>query len=283
MPVNQLVLRFKGGAQAKLELAMPAGDEDEAKSENVPYLAGKIIPLDSRLVFGVAGADLTGLWENFADRMEKPAALKKRMKFSMQDDLLAKLEKRVIFVVGGADTSAKRPVPHLVAIMKTGKAPAVEAAMQKLFAFTFGVKPKKKVLKDMGDRVMYHFPGRHTFTPAFALVDNWLVVGTTEEMVRKVIATSVGHQPSIHDLPGFGDKVAAAKKPYYVLSYVDCNLLFEDLKNYSDTIIKIGDRFGSDDIEDTLTPFWQALKKVGKLGGTLTLDKAGLSGTVVAL
>ncbi len=59
--------------------------------------------------------------------------------------------------------------------------------------------------------------------------------------------------------------------------------LFDDLKNYSDTIIKVGDRFEADDIEDTLTPFWQALKKVGKLGGTLTLDAAGVSGTVVAL
>jgi ADP-ribose pyrophosphatase YjhB (NUDIX family) len=155
--------------------------------------------------------------------------------------------------------------------------------MEKLFAYLFGSKPRKKQLKELSGKTMFVAPGSNPFSPSFALVDGWLAIGTTPEMVRRIVATSVGQKPSILDLSGFSEKVSADSRPFFMLSYVDCSLLFEDLKSYAQAIIQKGDRFEPDAVETTMVPFLDALKKIGKLGGALTQKNGNATGTVVPL
>ena len=85
-------------------------------------------------------------------------------------------------------------------------------------------------------------PGDQAFNPGFSVVGDWLVLCTSEKMLRKIVATWLGHEPAIGDLPGFSDKVAG-ERPYFLLTYLDCGLLFEDLKTYMESVTQLGDRF----------------------------------------
>jgi len=108
------------------------------------------------------------------------------------------------------------------------------------------------------------------------------VLSSSETLLRKIVATSVGHEPAIGDLPGFTGKVAG-ERPYFFMTYLDCGLLFEDLKTYFRSVTKLGDRFDQATLEETVTPLLDALKKTGKIGGTVTQRGAGISGSVVPL
>ena len=116
----------------------------------------------------------------------------------------------------------------------------------------------------------------------FSVVEDWLVVCTSEKMLRKIVATSLGQEPAIDDLPGFADKVAGVR-PYFFLSYLDCGLFFDDLKTYFRSVTKLGGRFDQATIEETVAPLLDALKKTGRIGGAVTQRGAGITGSVVPL
>jgi hypothetical protein len=153
----------------------------------------------------------------------------------------------------------------------------------KLFTYLFDEEPKLRVLKNMSDKKVRVLKGNRVFSPAFAVVDGWLTLTTTERMLSRIVAVSVGQEPSIQDVPGFKDKVIKDKNPWYLLSYLDCALLFEDMKTYSLSLLERSDRYDNATLEETVGPFWEALKKAGKMGGALTLGAKGLTGSVVPL
>jgi hypothetical protein len=174
----------------------------------------------------------------------------------------------VLVLLGGVDAAGKRPVPHAGILVKIDKQkiPEVLEATGKLFAFLLGKEPKKRVLRQMSDHAIYVPEGDQAFSPSFSVVGDWLAVCTSEKMLRKILATSLGQEPAIGDLPGFTDKVAGTR-PYFFLSYLDCGLLFEDMKEYFRSVTKLGDRFDQATVEETVTPLLDALKKTGRIGG----------------
>ena len=278
--VNRLMLRFKTGEPPRLEITGVLDKQQAGRDLNVKFAGGKIVPLDSRMVLGLAQLDFPAAWK----RMQAKKPLPDNVKSSVAGKLLPALGSQALVLLGGVDAGGKRPVPHaalLVEIDKQKVSDVVEATGA-LFAYMFGEEAKKRVLRQMSNHEVWMLPGDQAFNPCFSVVGDWLVVSTSEKMLRKIVATSVGHEPAIGDLPGFADKVAG-EKPYFFMTYLDCGLLFEDLKTYFRSATKLGDRFDEATVEETVTPLLDALKKTGKIGGAVTQRGAGITGSVVPL
>jgi hypothetical protein len=236
-------------------------------------------------VLGLAHLDLEKIWKRAAARVGDPEVLPKEIKLGVTNQLIAGLDNQLVLVLGGIDLQGKRPVPHagLLFRIKEGKAAQVATMALKLFTYLFNEKPKLKGLAHMSDKKIRVLSGNRAFAPAFAVVDGWLTVCTTEKMLTKLVATSKGQEPAIQDVPGFAAKVRAPTQKYFALSYMNFELLFEDTKAYAKSLVSLGDRFDASAIEDTVVPLFDALKKVGKLGGAVTQKGADISGNVVAL
>jgi hypothetical protein len=282
--VDRLMLRFKTGAPPKLEITGVLDKQQAGKDLNVSFKAGKIVPLDSRVILGLARVDLKAAWKLAVSRMQAKKPLPVEVRAGVSSKLLPATGSEVLVLLGGVDVAGKRPVPHAGIMVKIDKQKVsdVVAATGKLFAFLLGEKAEKRVLRQMSDHVIYVPAGDKAFSPSFSVVEDWLVVCTSEKMLRKIVATSLGQEPAIGDLPGFADKVAGAR-PYFFLSYLDCGLLFDDLKAYFRSVTKLGDRFDQATVEETITPLLDALKKTGRIGGALTQRGAGITGSVVPL
>jgi hypothetical protein len=278
--VNRLMLRFKTGEPPRLEITGVLDKKKAGKDLNVKFQGGKVVPLDSRMVLGLARVDLKAAWKRMQARKPLPDKVKK----SVAGKLLPALGPEILVLLGGVDAAGKRPVPHAGLLIKVDKQKIsdVVQATGALFAYLFGEKAKKRVLRQMSNHEIWMLPGDKAFTPGFSVVGDWLVLCTSEKLLRKIVATSVGHEPAIGDLPGFADKVVG-ERPYFFMSYLDCGLLFEDLKTYFRSVTKLGDRFDEATVEETVTPLLDALKKTGKIGGTVTQRGAGITGSVVPL
>ena len=278
--VDRLMLRFKSGEPPALEITGVLDKKQAGRDLNVKFAGAKVVPLDSRLVLGMAQVDLPAAWK----RMQAKKPLPAKVKQSVAGKLLPALGSDVLVLLGGVDASGKRPVPHAGVLFKVDKqksADVLEAAGE-LFGFLFGEDAKKRVLRQMSNHEIWMLPGDKPFTPGFSVVGDWLVLSTSEKLLRKIVATSVGHEPAIGDLPGFADKVAG-ERPYFFLAYLDGGLLFEDLKTYFGSVTQLGDRFDKATVDETVTPLLDALKKTGKIGGAVTQRGAGITGSVVPL
>jgi hypothetical protein len=278
--VDRLMLRFKTGEPPRLEITGVLDKQKAGKDLNVKFGGGKVVPLDSRMVLGLAQVDLKAAWKRMQARKPLPDKVKK----SVAGKLLPALGGEALVLLGGVDAAGKRPVPHAGLLIKVDKQkiPDVVQATGALFAYLFGEKANKRVLRQMSDHEIWMLPGDKAFTPGFSVVGDWLVLCSSEKLLRKIVATSVGHEPAIGDLPGFADKVVGGR-PYFFMTYLDCGLLFEDLKTYFRSVTKLGDRFDEATVEETVTPLLDALKKTGKFGGTVTQRGAGITGSVVPL
>jgi len=278
--VDRLMLRFKSGEPPKLEITGVLDKKRAGKDLNVKFAGGKLVPLDSRMLLGMARVDLQAAWK----RMQAQKPLPEKLKKNVAGKLLPALGGEVLVLLGGVDAGEKRPVPHAGLLVRFDKQKAAQVAegTEALFAFLFGEEAKKRVLLQMSNHEIWVLPGDKAFTPGFSVVGDWLVICTSEKMLRKIVATWVGHEPAIGDLPGFKDKVAG-ERPYFFMTYLDGNLLFEDLKSYFRSATKLGDRFDEATVEDTVTPLLDALKKTGKIGGAVTQRGAGITGSVVPL
>ncbi len=206
------------------------------------------------------------------------------VKQEVSGKLLPAVRNEVLLLLGGVDAAGKRPVPHagiLVRIDKE-KAPEVLEAAGKLFSYLLGEEVKQRVLRQMSDHAIFVPSGDQAFSPSFSVVGDWLVACTSEQMLRKIVATSLGQEPGIADLPGFTEKVAGAR-PYFFLSYLDCGVFSEDLKNYFRSVTGLGDRFDPAAVEETVAPLLDALGKAGRIGGAVIQRGAGVTGSVVPL
>ena len=278
--VDRLMLRFKTGEPPRLEITGVLDKQKADKDLNVKFSGGKVVPLDTRMVLGLAQVDLKAAWK----RMQAKKPLPDKLKNSVTGKLLPALGGEALVLLGGVDAGGKRPVPQAALLVKVDKqkVPGAVEATGNLFAFLFGEEAKKRVLRQMSNHEIWMLPGDEAFTPGFSVVGDWLVLCTSEKMLRKIVATSVGHEPAIGDQPGFKDKVLGGR-PYFFMTYLDCGLLFEDLKTYFRSVTKLGDRFDQATVEETVTPLLDALKKTGKFGGTVNQRGAGINGSVVSL
>jgi hypothetical protein len=280
-----LTLSLDTGAARMLNVTGTVDQKKGGRELNAVYTVGGIIPLDSRLVLSLAHLDLERTWKKAAARIGDQDVLPKEIKLGVTNQLIAGLENQLVLVLGGIDLQGKRPVPHagLLFRIKEGKSAQVATMALKLFTFLFDEKPKLKALAHMSDKKIRVLSGNRAFAPAFAVVDGWLTVCTTEKMLTKLVATSKGQEPAIQDVPGFADKVKAPSQQYFAMSYLNFELLFEDTKTYAKNLVSRGDRFDASAVEDTVIPLFDALKKVGKLGGALTQKGADISGNMAAL
>jgi hypothetical protein len=278
--VDRLMLRFKAGEPPKLEITGVLDKKRAGQDLNVKFAGGKVVPLDSRMVLGLAQVDLPAAWKRMQAKKPPPD----KVKNSVADKLLPALGGQALVLLGGVEAGGKRPVPHAGLLIKVDKqkVPDVVEATGALFSYLFGEEAKKRVLRQMSNHEIWMLPGDQAFNPGFSVVGDWLVLCTSEKMLRKILATWLGHEPAIGDLPGFADKVAG-ERPYFFMTYLDCGLLFEDLKTYFRSVTKLGERFDEATVEDTVTPLLDALKKTGKIGGAVTQRGAGITGSVVPL
>lgn len=278
--VDRLMLRFKTGEPPKLEIKGVLDKKKADRDLNVKFGGGKVVPLDSRMVLGLAQLDLQAAWK----RLQAKKPLPDRVKNSVAGKLLPALSGEALVLLGGVEADDKRPAPQAGLLIKVDKqkAPDVVQAAGALFSYLFGEEPKVRVLRQMSNHEIWMLPGDKAFTPGFSVVGDWLVLSSSEKLLRKIVATWVGHEPAIGDLPGFAGQVAG-ERPYFFMTYLDCGLLFEDLKTYFRSVTRLGDRFDEATLEETVTPLLDALKKTGKIGGAVTQRGAGISGNVVPL
>lgn len=283
LPGNLLAFRFSSGPKARLQITAPGEKNKSGVPAKATFGAAKLVPLDSRVVIGLADARLSQIWKEARKRMKSAPAFEKQAGLDIERDLLVNLSTQVTAIVVGVDSAGKQPLPVVAALFETKNSARVEGAMEKLFGYSFGQPPAKKALVGKSDVVVHESPPGHGFAPAFAVVENRLIIGSSGDAVRKIAATAIGQQPSIRDLPDFTDKLSAGETHCFLLAYADCGLLFDDLVKFSRAAGKHSSRFGAEDIEETVVPFFEALGKIGRLGGRIVVAEGGARGNLVPL
>jgi hypothetical protein len=283
IPGKLLAFRLSSGAKPRLQIAAPAVAENPGKPANARFGAGKIVPLDSRVVIGFADARLKQIWNAAHEQIGNVRKFEKQLGMNVERDLLANLSSQMTVVIEGIDISGKNPLPVVAALFETKDPAAAESAMDKLFSYSFGQPPSKKPLKGKPGLIVHESPPGQDLAPAFAVIENWLIVGSSGDAVRMIAATAIGQRPSIQDLPGFAEKLTAGDKPCFMTTYVDCGLLFDDLVKFSRASGKHSGHFGADDIEETVVPFFEALAKIGRIGGRIVVAESGARGSLVPL
>jgi mannitol/fructose-specific phosphotransferase system IIA component (Ntr-type) len=282
MPAERWVFQLTSGTQPKLQLTAKLKKDAARQEHNAAYLAQKIVPLDSRAIWGISKPDWFELFGQIVEeRFER--TIRRQTKINFKRELFENIKGQTSVVFGGVDVSKDHPFFHLALIVKTSNQSQVEKTMSKLFSYLFPGKPEKIVYQEISNRSIFAVADDNVISPAFAVVDGWLVVTTSVKMMEEILKAAEGQKPTIEDLPGFSKKIVAAAKPFYMFNYFDCQLLFEDLKTYVQHLMKKSDQYDPSTVEQTISPLLDSLKKMGKLGGAISQQGAQLSGEVVPL
>ncbi|MBN2497545.1 MAG: hypothetical protein JXR96_23330 [Deltaproteobacteria bacterium] len=273
LPMKLLALTWSTGGSPKLAIAGALAGEQPAGGALVEAAAvARVLPADSRLVLGRSGLPLAEIWRALVKtgQPEKDEALAQ-----LEARLLEGLDARAVFVLQGFQLET-RPRPEAAVLVQLGKADGIEPLVSDAFESFFGRKPEEE--KTESGRKLYRIAGE--IQAAFAVVDGWLVMGTTPESVRRVVAAASGQAPSLAD----GSFAAAmGSQGLFGLAFVDCDRLGADLDAYAKALLKSGQRFSATDVDETLGPFLAAVRKVGKLAGRLERKANQVEGSLVPL
>jgi len=280
---ERLVLALHTGDAPRLDVLADASGQ--AGVARVGWEAGKLVPLDSRLVLGLSGIDWKGIWTSLEGKLDEPGRLPPRLRNKVARSLIPSLGDQSVLVLGGVDTGGTRTVPRAALLVRIapGSEERVAEATLDLFSFLFGAEPGLRSLDEPGGKKIRVMQGSQAFRPGFTLLDGWLVVSTGGNMLERVVSTAAGKQPAITDVPGFADKVMPTEGPVYAVSYLDCGLFFGDLASYAAEVVVRGKRFDRSTLAETVDPLWKALARIGRLGGNLRVDKQDVTGRVVPL
>ena len=284
LPLEAVRLDWRLGETPEAEIfGLAAAPADKDLQAGAGKALAKLIPLESRLVVAHADLDLDGLWTGLQAALTEADAHKGKLP-AVGQVLLPALTGEVCLVV----ISVGLPIPE-VAVVLHGRAGALKDAklsptVAKTLGLLFGSPPESAPQSDLGGLALWSSEGGQ-ITPAFAVMDDWLVLGSSADAVRAVVATHLGKAPALADRAGFGAKVAAAAEPFYGLTYVDSDHLFGDLLGTTRKLMSSSERFDANDFDDTLAPLFEALKQLGRLGGGLgrTAEPNRVTGRVVAL
>ena len=280
LPLQAVSLMWRLGDPPSASVAGVVSKEEarEGRAGTVENLEA-MIPLESMLVIGHGRLELEELWKKISSAFpETDEEAEEAEVPDLANKLLARLTGEAVLVVTGFDV----PVPEAALLLRIKDAKDLEETLAGTIALFFGSKPEKETLSDLGDKHIWS-SGDGEVSPAFAFHQGWLVAGTSRDAVHSVLATASGKSPSIGDRVGFKDKVLAVADPFYGLSYLDCERLFEAVEKTTRELMFSSELFDSNDVDDTLSPLFDALKKIGRLGYGLSQKNERVVGSVVAL
>jgi hypothetical protein len=265
IPLDLLAIHLRTGE--KTNASLRGWVKNSTKLDGVESSLG-LLPMSSRFIVAHNRMGLQKLWKQIAkylpeERRSKLAELKKR--------LLPKSDGLMLLTMSDLRPKEGSLLPDTALLIRTkGKDQVVQAMKELLSLFHFEVLEKEGIWVSTGEQ----------FRPSFALLDDWLVLGSSYHVVREIKRTAQGKNPSITDLKGFKENILSKKNLFEVV-YVDVQNVMSDLDYYISTANNCGNSYVSEsDIQTNLSPVLSSLAKIGKLGGSLSLEKGKLLGAM---
>ncbi|HSA24795.1 MAG TPA: hypothetical protein P5076_25265, partial [Myxococcota bacterium] len=188
-----------------------------------------------------------------------------------------------VLVLTGLEGGPGGPRLHAALLVPTTDPRAAGEFAAAALAGAFGQPQQEEAGAPGGKRLWLARGAEEPWSPACAVLDGWLVCGTTADAVRKVMGTAAGQAPALRDVPGLKDLLAGGGAPAFGLGYLDAAGLCQDALALLRAGVALGERFDANDVDDTLKPFLEGLGQLGKLGGALWARPPAIQGSVVPL
>ena len=276
VPLESVGISWKlGDTPSAKVVGLAPGENERSGREKALAEAQSMIPLEARLVVGHGELDLSDLWNRLAGGLGEKDEEEGQGAPDVEQALLAKLSGEAVLVI----TEFDFPLPDAALLLKASDTNGLIDTVSKTVSFLFG----SEVAERKGDGGKYWASQGGQLAPAFALRGKWLVLGSSASAVESVLVSHAGKAPTLLDQAGFKERVLAQADPFYGLTYINCEHLFEDAKQVARQMISSSERFDENDLQDTLVPLFDALKLIGKMGSGLHLTKDGIEGSVVSL
>jgi hypothetical protein len=282
LPLPAAALGWRLEPSPKLEFRAPAGEGAEQLSKELLPASAGLLPLESRLVLGRAQVNIAGLWAALAEAAPEGEGEGEGKRAALPA-APESLGGEGVLVLTGLEGGPAGPRLHAALLVPASDPKAAGEFAAAALEGAFGQPPTEEAGAPGGKRLWLAQGAEEPWSPACAVLDGWLVCGTTADAVRKVMATAAGQAPALRDVPGLKDKLLGEGAPAYGLGYLDAAGLSQDLLALLRSGVALGERFDANDVDDTLKPFLEAVGQLGRLGGALWARPPVIQGSVVPL
>ncbi len=236
----------------------------------------RILPADSRMVLARGDVNVQELLTRFVAQANEGDS-KGKPGFE-----LAKLSQVLSgqICLAWLGTESQPPLPSLALLVKLKDVKETELTgmLIEFFAMALGRRPVAEDLPQVGGRRIYLVKGSG-LQPAFAMVDGWLLLASSADALKGLLATFVGQQPSLADRKG----LAAADKAAFGWWFADMTPLAGDALVLRRDWVGGGKKYSANDVEDGLGGFFEALQGMGAFGGAWLFDEKGMIGVLEPL